>query len=86
MRRQHGIRNTLWFTWLRRPLPSALRRTTRLLRRLPRDRVSLLGVAEALTGLPWVLHERAVVPAHVEHGYRLLEDMQLNGKARRYVS
>jgi GT2 family glycosyltransferase len=29
LRRRHGIRNTLWFTWLRRPLPRALRRTLR---------------------------------------------------------
>ena len=86
LRRRHGIRNTLWFTWLRRPLPSALRRTARLATRVPRDRVTLHAVAEALRGAPWVLRERRVVPAHVEHGYRQLEDMQLNGGARRYVS
>ncbi len=86
LRRQHGIRNTLWFTWLRRPVPGALRRTARLLLRLPRDRVTLAGLGEAVSGLPWVLRERRVVPAHVEAGYRRLEEMQLNGKARRYVS
>jgi N-acetylglucosaminyl-diphospho-decaprenol L-rhamnosyltransferase len=86
LRRRHGIRNTLWFTWLRRPVPSALRRTVRLLRRLPRDAVSLGGVSEAVRGLPWVLRERAVVPDHVERGYVALEDMQLSSNARRYVS
>ncbi len=86
LRRQHGIRNTLWFTWLRRPLPSAARRTGQLLVRLPRDRVSLRGVAEAVAGLPWVLHDRAVVPPHVERGYRQLETMQLDSEARSYVS
>ncbi len=86
LRRRHGIRNTLWFTWLRRPLPSALRRTGGLLRRLPRDRVSAHGVLEAAGGAPWVLRERRVVPREVEQRYRLLERSQLHSKARRYVS
>jgi hypothetical protein len=33
-----------------------------------------------------VLRERRPVPAHMERGYRQLEDMQLNGGARKYVS
>ncbi len=86
LRRRHGIRNTLWFTWLRRPLPSAVRRTGRLLRRLPRDRVSAYGLLEAIGGAVWVLRERNVVPAHIEEGYRLLEESQLNSTARRHVS
>lgn len=86
LRRRHGIRNTLWFTWLRRPLPGAAVRTARLLRRLPRDRVTAQGITDALRGLPWVLRERNPVPAYVERGYRQLEDMQLNGTARNYVS
>jgi GT2 family glycosyltransferase len=86
LRRRHGIRNTLWFTWLRRPLPSAARRTVRLLVRLPRDRITVGGVLDAVRGVPWVLRERAVVPPHVEEGYRALEDMQLRSTARQYVS
>ncbi|MFI5707135.1 glycosyltransferase family 2 protein [Kribbella sp. NPDC051620] len=86
LRRRHGIRNTLWFTWLRRPLRSAIVRTVRHLSRVPRDRTSLYAVADALRGLPWVLRERHVVPEHVERGYRLLDEMQLTSKARRYVS
>lgn len=86
LRRRHGIRNTLWFTWLRRPASSALRRTARLLVRLPRDRISLLGVADAVRGAPWVARERRVVPPQVEAGYRLLDDRQLTGRARRYIS
>jgi N-acetylglucosaminyl-diphospho-decaprenol L-rhamnosyltransferase len=86
LRRRHGIRNTLWFTWLRRPLPSALRRTVLLLRRLPRDRVTAHALWEAGVGIPWVLAERSAVPDHIERGYRLLEESQLNGKSRRYVS
>lgn len=85
LRRRHGIRNTLWFNWLRRPLPSAAVRTARLLRRLPRDRVTAQGIGDALRGLPWVLRERNPVPPYVESGYRRLEDMQLNGSARSYA-
>jgi N-acetylglucosaminyl-diphospho-decaprenol L-rhamnosyltransferase len=86
LRRRHGIRNTLWFTWLRRPLPSAVTRTARLLRRLPRDRVTAQGVGDALRGLGWVIRQRRPVPWHLERGYRQLEEMQLNSRARRYVS
>lgn len=86
LRRRHGIRNTLWFTWLRRPLPSAAIRTVRLLRRLPRDRVTAGGIGDAVRGLPWVLRQRDPVPPYIERGYRQLENMQLNGGARKYVS
>ncbi|MBE1876664.1 glycosyltransferase [Myceligenerans sp. TRM 65318] len=86
LRRRHGIRNTLWFTWLRRPPFSALRRTGRFLARLPRDRVTALGIGEAVRGLPWVLSERRAVPRDVEAGYRLLDDMQLGTGTRDYSS
>jgi N-acetylglucosaminyl-diphospho-decaprenol L-rhamnosyltransferase len=86
LRRRHGIRNTLWFTWLRRPLPSAAMRTARLVRRLPRDPVTVLGIVDAVRGLPWVLRERRPVPWQLERGYRQLEEMQLDGGARGYVS
>jgi GT2 family glycosyltransferase len=84
-RRAEGIRNTLWFTWLRRPLVSAVKRTVRLLRTLPRDKVSLRGLA-AVTGLPRMLSDYRVVPPEVERCFRLLDEPQLNSRARRYVS
>jgi GT2 family glycosyltransferase len=84
-RRQLGIRNTLWTAWLRRPLGSALRRTGVILRSIPRDWASVVAVAEALRGLPWVLQERRVIPPEVEHGLKLLEEPQRQSKARRYV-
>jgi len=86
LRRRHGIRNTLWFTWLRRPAGSALRRTARLLTVVPGDLVTAAALADAVRGLPWVLRERRPVAARVEQGYRLVEDRQLHGGARRYVS
>lgn len=84
-RRQLGIRNTLWTAWLRRPLPSALRRTATMLRSVPRDWASVVAVAEALAGLTWVLRDRRVVPPEVERGLRLLEEPQRHSPARRYV-
>jgi len=86
LRRRHGIRNTLWFTWLRRPWRSALRRTVFLARTVPRDTLSLNGFLDAVRGLPWVLVQRRVVPAEVEHGYLLLEEMQRSSTARQYIS
>lgn len=86
LRRRHGIRNTLWTTWLRRPARPALRRTLHLLRTVPRDRVTALGLLEALRGLPWVLRERRVLPPQVEARFAALEEAQRTSPARRYVS
>jgi GT2 family glycosyltransferase len=72
-RRRHLIRNALWFAWLRRPLPAALRRTLWTARSGPRDRVWLAGFAAALAGLPRLLGERRLVPPNVESGLRLLD-------------
>lgn len=85
-RRRLGIRNSLWFTWLRRSWRDALRHTVRLLRALPRDRHSLGGVMDAVRGVPWVLRNRDPLPPELEARYRLLEDDQVNGPNRRYVS
>jgi GT2 family glycosyltransferase len=84
-RREDGLRNTLWFGWLRRPLPAALRRTWRLARTVPRDAASARAFGRALAGLPWVLRERRVVPGEVEERLRLLEEEQRRSAARRYV-
>ncbi|KAF4410816.1 glycosyltransferase family 2 protein [Streptomyces lycii] len=84
-RRTNGLRNTLWFGWLRRPWPAALRRTAYLARTVPRDRASLRAFRLALAGLPWVLRERSVVPREVEARLRLLERAQRRSTARRYV-
>ncbi|MFJ8941975.1 glycosyltransferase family 2 protein [Streptomyces sp. NPDC102395] len=85
LRRAQGIRNTLWFTWLRRPVGRALRRTLHLARTVPRDTASLHAFAEAAAALPWVLRERRVLPAEVESRLRLLEAAQRRSTARRYI-
>jgi len=84
LRRRHGIRNTLWFTWLRRPVPAAVRRTRFLLRTVPRDRTSLLGLTDAVRGLPWLVRERRVLPPHAEARFRALEASQEASRSRVY--
>jgi hypothetical protein len=84
-RRRLGIRNTLWTTWLRRPLPSALRRTRAIIASLPPDATSARALAQAVAGLPWVIREHRAVPPAVEHALRLLEEPQRRSVARRYV-
>lgn len=84
-RRVLGLRNTLWFTWLRRPARSALRRTLYLLATVPRDRASLRAFGQAGRGLPWVLRLRRPVPPDIERRLRALERAQRRGTSRRYV-
>jgi GT2 family glycosyltransferase len=84
-RRQLGIRNTLWFTWLRRPALPALRRTAELAGTVPRDRTSAAAFGAALRGLPWVLRERRPVPPRVEAWIQLLDAPRRDSAARRYV-
>lgn len=85
LRRRVGIRNTLWFTWLRRPLPAALRRTVFLARTVPRDRTSLLAAWDAARGLPWLVRQRRPRPAAVEARLAPLDAAQRRSTARRYV-
>jgi GT2 family glycosyltransferase len=84
-RRVVGLRNTLWFTWLRRPFASALRRTGYLMCTVPRDVASARAFAHAAAGLPWVLREREPVPRDLETRLRTLEEAQRRSTARRYV-
>ncbi|GHH87648.1 glycosyl transferase [Streptomyces sulfonofaciens] len=84
-RRVLGLRNTLWFTWLRRPLVPALRRTAHLLCTVPRDGASARAVLGAAAGLPWVLRQRAPVPPELEARLAALERARRGSPARRYV-
>ena len=84
-RRRDGLRNTLWFVWLRRPVRPALTRTIHLARTVPRDRTSALAALDALRGAPWVLAERRRVPASVEARLSALDGPQRMSTARKYV-
>ena len=85
-RRRTGLRNTLWFNWLRRPASSALRRTLHLARTVPRDRVSALAFADAMRTMWSASPARRVVPPHVEQMLRLLDRPQMESTNRKYVS
>ncbi|MFF3500171.1 glycosyltransferase family 2 protein [Streptomyces sp. NPDC003247] len=84
-RRILGIRNTLWFTWLRRPLVPALRRTAHLMATVPRDAASVRAFAYAAAGLPWVLRQRSPVPPEIERRLAALQRARRSSTARRYV-
>jgi GT2 family glycosyltransferase len=84
-RRRDGLRNTLWFVWLRRPVRPALRRTVHLALTVPRDRTSALAAWDALRGAGWVLAERRRVPPRVEARLASLDRAQRESTARRYV-
>ncbi|HKG49544.1 MAG TPA: glycosyltransferase [Actinomycetales bacterium] len=85
LRRRVGVRNTLWFTWLRRPVAAALRRTVVVLRGAPHDRTTALACWDALRGLPWVVRSRRVLPPHAERRFLAVEHQQATSTARRYV-
>jgi len=65
-RRRLLLRNALWFTWLRRPLSSAIRQTGRLLRPALGDPHEAWGFFQAVAGLPWIIRRRRCLPAAVE--------------------
>jgi N-acetylglucosaminyl-diphospho-decaprenol L-rhamnosyltransferase len=82
--RRLGLRNTLWFAWGRRPPAAALRWTVHVVRSSPRNRATVLGVADALRELPRVLRERRPLPPAVEAEMALLDDLKRNSRARCY--
>jgi GT2 family glycosyltransferase len=84
-RRILGLRNTLWFTWLRRPLVPALRRTAYLMLTVPRDTASARAFAHAAAGLPWVLRQRDPVPWEIERRLTALQQARRGSPARKYV-
>jgi len=84
-RRRDGLRNTLWFTWLRRPIAPALRRTLFLALSAPRDRTWALAWWDAVRGLPWVLAHRRIRPRQVEARLAPLDAAQRGSTARRYI-
>jgi hypothetical protein len=75
-RRWHILRNAIWSAWLRRPLPSALRKSGQLLGAAPCTRETWRGLTATFVRLPWILRERRPVPAEVEGYFRLLERPQ----------
>jgi GT2 family glycosyltransferase len=82
--RRLGLRNTLWFAWTRRPLGPALRWTLHVLRSSPASSATLLGLLDAVRGLPWVVRERRPLPRDVEADMALLDRPKMSSRARSY--
>lgn len=82
--RATGLRNTLWFAWLRRPPRPALGWTLHVLRSSGAGLSTWRGLAAALLGLPWVLRERRPLPPGVERRMALLDRQKRTSRARRY--
>jgi N-acetylglucosaminyl-diphospho-decaprenol L-rhamnosyltransferase len=66
------MRNHLWTTWLRRPLPSLARETAGCVAGAAVDGASRAGLWEALAGLPGVRADRRVVTPEVERALNKL--------------
>ncbi|HKN88323.1 MAG TPA: glycosyltransferase [Nitrospiraceae bacterium] len=73
-RRRLLLRNALWFTWLRRPFPTAVQQTGRLLRPALADPHEAWGFFQAVAGLPWIMRRRRCLPAAVEAALLKLGD------------
>jgi N-acetylglucosaminyl-diphospho-decaprenol L-rhamnosyltransferase len=71
-RQRRDVRNTLWFLWLRRHRAAALRRSWRTLREAA-PAVAVPAALAAVAGTPWVIRERAPLPAGVEASLRRLD-------------
>jgi GT2 family glycosyltransferase len=82
--RRLGLRNGLWFAWGRRPRGPALRWTAHLLRSSRRNAATLIGLAQAVWGLPRVLIGRRPLPPDVEADMALLDEAKMRSKSRRY--
>jgi GT2 family glycosyltransferase len=79
-RRWQLVRNGIWSAWLRRPVTSALRKTWQLTFNAPLQSSTWKGFWKAVTGLPWIVRERRVIPDSIERGLRLLEGRPAPGK------
>lgn len=80
-RRTLELRNQLWITWLRRPVPLAMRLTGRTAwhaRRQGEARAALRGIVPLI---PRVLRSRERLPASVETMMRVLDDAGTTARA-----
>jgi len=67
-RRRLLERNAIWAAWLRLPVPMACRATAAALPRLWREH-GIAGVIETLRAVPWITHERRVVPRPIARAF-----------------
>jgi GT2 family glycosyltransferase len=72
-RRVAQVRNDLWFSWLRRRPPAALRATVTAARAAAREPAARAGLLHAARGWRTVLADRRPVPPELEAELRLLD-------------
>ena len=82
--RRHGIRNTLWFAWTRRPPGPALHWTAHVVLSSPVNRATVLGVLDALRWLPRALVGRRPLPPAIEVDMARLDHQKMHSSARSY--
>ena len=80
--RHVGLRNTVVNAWLHRPLRSALRWTVFSLADAPKNRDFVRGLALILRAVPWILRERAPMPAALDADLRLLDERRFRVRRR----
>ncbi|MTE21768.1 glycosyltransferase [Streptomyces sp. TRM43335] len=73
------LRNELLTVWLRRPLPTVVRRTRALAAEAPRDPAARRALLGALARLPAALRARRPLPPYVEEAARRLEGQDHRG-------
>jgi len=71
-RRLAEIRNGLWTTWLRRPMPVVVRACSQVLMEI-HDPMARRAAAQAIRGLPWVLRNRRRLPTTTERSLQSLD-------------
>jgi GT2 family glycosyltransferase len=81
-RRRLEARNALWFAWLRRPWPAAWHATTAWWKSIRHNQRSRC-VRDALSGVPWIVRERRVLPGHVERALQTIEAFYGDAAGRR---
>jgi GT2 family glycosyltransferase len=67
------IRNALWVAWMRLPFFTALRKTLGICRRPHAMKHIPSALIDALSGIPWVMKKRKVLPPRALAMYRILE-------------
>ena len=80
--RHVGLRNTVVNAWLHRPLRSALRWTVFSLADAPKNRDFLRGLALIRRAVPWIVRERAPMPAGLDADLRLLDERRFRVRRR----
>ena len=80
--RHVGLRNTVVNAWLHRPLRSALRWTVFSLADAPKNRDFVRGLALILRAVPWIVRERAPMPAALDADLRLLDERRFQVRRR----